>query len=116
AAVKAIAEGLRRLHTLETADCPFMVDVPASSLDDLVVSHGDACAPNTILTADGEFAGIVDLARVGVADRWFDLTIAAMSLEWNYGTGHEPLFYGTYGVERNEERIRFWQQWWSRNT
>lgn len=115
-AVKAIAEGLRRLHALETYDCPFMVDVPASPLDDTVLSHGDACAPNTILAADGTFTGIVDLARVGLADRWFDLTIAAMSLEWNYGKGYEPLFYATYGIERNEERIRFWQQWWNSST
>lgn len=115
-AVRAIAEGLRRLHALDASDCPFMVDVPASSQDDLVVCHGDACAPNTILASDGSFAGIVDLARIGIADRWFDLAISAMSLEWNYGDGYQPLLYETYGIEPNEERIRFWRSWWRDET
>lgn len=115
-AVRAIAEGLRRLHSLETFDCPFMTDLPASADDDLVLSHGDACAPNTILDAHGNFLGLVDLARLGLADRWFDLTIAAQSLGWNYGEGYEPLFYATYGIEPNAARIRYWQRWWRENT
>lgn len=115
-AVRAIAEGLRRLHSLETSDCPFMSDVPASADDDLVLTQGDACAPNTVLSADGTFCGIVDLARIGVADRWLDLSVAAMSLGWNYGQGFEPVFYEAYGIAPNEERMRFWQEWWNLET
>ncbi|MGH3928191.1 MAG: phosphotransferase [Pseudonocardiaceae bacterium] len=36
-----------------------LADVP--SVDQLVVCHGDACAPNTLLTADGKPSGHVDL-------------------------------------------------------
>lgn len=115
-AVRAIASGLRRLHSLDLDDCPFMSDAPASPNDDSVLTHGDACAPNTVIAADGSFAGIVDVARLGVADRWLDLSVAAMSLEWNYGDGYEALFYETYGIERNEDRIRFWQEWWNTST
>ena len=110
-AVRAIAHGLRSLHTLDAADCPFMSSAPAAADDDLVVTHGDACAPNTIVGSDGSFAGIVDVARLGVADRWLDLAIASRSLEWNYGAGYEPLFFEKYGVAPDESRIRRWLDW-----
>lgn len=110
-AVRAIATGLRRLHTLDAADCPFMSSAPASADDDLVVSHGDACAPNTVIAPDGSFVGIVDVARVGVADRWLDLAIASRSLGWNYGQGFEPLFFDAYGIAPDAARIRRWLDW-----
>ena len=113
-AVRAIATGLRRLHALDVADCPFMADAPANADDDLVVAHGDACAPNTVIAPDGAFAGIVDVARLGAADRWLDLSVASMSLQWNYGEGLEPLFFDAYGIEPNAERIAFWRDWWHR--
>ena len=46
-------------------------DIPP--VDRLVVCHGDACAPNTLLTDDGRWSGHVDLGQLGVADRWADL-------------------------------------------
>ena len=107
-AVHAIAEGLRALHALPVADCAFVCrwapasDVPA---EDLVVVQGDACAPNTIIGTDGQFAGHVDLGFVGVADRWADLAVASQSLDWNYGSGWQDEFFAAYGVERDERRI-----------
>ena len=53
-------------------------------IDRLVVCHGDACAPNTLIDDDGRCCGHVDLDALGVADRWADLAVATMSLEWNY--------------------------------
>src|SRR5262245_4550806 len=35
-------------------------------------AHGDACAPNTLLAADGRWSGHVDLGLLGIADRWAD--------------------------------------------
>ena len=48
----------------------------APPADRLVVCHGDACAPNTLMADDGTFSGHVDLGDLGVADRWADLAIA----------------------------------------
>lgn len=111
-AVHAVAEGLRALHALSAADCPFACrwtpasDVPA---DDLVVVQGDACAPNTIIGSDGRFVGHVDLGFVGVADRWADLAVASQSLDWNYGSGWQDEFFAAYGIERDEGRIALYR-------
>ena len=55
--------------------------------DKLVVCHGDACAPNTLITDDGRWSGHVDLGDLGVADRLANRAIATWSTEWNYGPG-----------------------------
>ena len=49
-------------------------------IDRLVVCHGDACAPNTLIDDDGRCCGHVDLGDLGVADRWADLAVATLSL------------------------------------
>jgi kanamycin kinase len=117
-AIRAIATGLRVLHAMPTMDCPYDWGVAARlataaqsgrrvpadlheppAVDRLVVCHGDACAPNTLLSTDGRFLATVDLARLGVADRWADLAVATMSLGWNYPAYHEGLFWETYGIE-----------------
>jgi aminoglycoside phosphotransferase len=54
-------------------------------VDELVVCHGDSCAPNTLITGNGCCSGHLDLGALGVADRWADLAIATWSTTWNYG-------------------------------
>lgn len=61
-------------------------------VDELVVCHGDGCAPNTLLTDDGGWAGHVDLGALGVADRCADLAVAT----WNYGPGYSDLSFSEY--------------------
>jgi len=132
AAVRAIAHGLRMLHDGLDADaCPFSwsvdtrvaaaarhgVTVPptlreAPPIERLVVCHGDPCSPNTLIAASGEFAAIVDVARVGVADRWADLAVASMSLGWNYGDGWEGLFFEEYGIQPDPLRIAYYRALW----
>lgn len=120
-AVRAIASGLRRLHdSLPVDACPFIgswaehedTDLPPP--EHLVVCHGDPCVPNTLVSSDGEFAAHVDLGMLGVADRWSDLAIATYSISWavNFGRSYDELFFATYGVEPDEERIAFYRDLW----
>lgn len=87
-----------------------LLDVPEP--DVLVVCHADACAPNTLLADDGTWAAHVDLGRLGVADRWADLAVAAWSTEWNYGTGWAGHVYEAYGVEPDPGRIAYYRLLW----
>ncbi|MET2012801.1 aminoglycoside 3'-phosphotransferase [Microbacterium chocolatum] len=132
-AVRAIGEGLRAWHDrLPTTTCPFTwsvadrisaarargIVVPpalhdAPEVDRLVVCHGDACAPNTLIGDDGRWAGHVDVGALGVADRWADIAVASMSLEWNYGPGWDSEFYDAYGVAPDTVRLTFYRDLWN---
>lgn len=81
-------------------------------VDKLVVCHGDACAPNTLVDTEGNFLAHVDMGAVGVADRWADLAVAAWSTEWNDGPGYELLVHEAYGVEPDAERIAYYRMLW----
>ena len=81
-------------------------------VDRLVVCHGDACAPNTLLDASGRFLAHVDLGSLGIADRWSDIAVAAWSTEWNYGPGLAPLLYDSYGVAADADRIAYYRLLW----
>lgn len=85
-------------------------DVPP--IDRLVVCHGDACAPNTLVADDGTWTGHVDLATLGLADRWADLAIASWSLGWNFGPGFEDTFWAAYGIRPDQERIAYYRLLW----
>lgn len=131
-AVAALGRALRRFHdTLPVAGCPFDWQVPyrlgravgdTSGLldppptDRLVVCHGDACSPNTLLAeapaGGAEAVGWVDLSGLGVADRWADLSVATMALGWNYGEGFEELFLQAYGVVADPVRTAYYRALW----
>jgi kanamycin kinase/streptomycin 3"-kinase/aminoglycoside 3'-phosphotransferase-2 len=50
-------------------------------LGDLVVCHGDACLPNFLADPESlEITGMVDVGRLGVADRHLDLALAVRSM------------------------------------
>ncbi len=94
-----VAQALTRLEAVPT-------------IDRAVVCHGDACAPNTLLTDEGQWSGHVDLDALGVADRWADLAVATWSTEWNYGPGWEGQLLGGYGVPEDRERTRCYRLLW----
>ncbi len=76
--------------------------------EDLVVCHGDFCAPNVVLQ-DWRVTGFVDLGELGAADRWWDVAVGAWSVGWNFGEGLEALFYDSYGIAPDPGRIRFFR-------
>jgi kanamycin kinase len=81
-------------------------------IDTLVVCHGDACAPNTLITADGRWSGHVDLGLLGTADRWADLAVATWSAGWNYGPDWERPLLDAYGVKPDPDRTRYYRLLW----
>lgn len=85
-------------------------DIPP--VDRLVVCHGDACAPNTIVDHGGSWSGHVDLGSLGVADRWADLSVATWSTEWNFGPGWQNALLDAYGIEPDHERITYYRLLW----
>jgi len=87
-----------------------IADIPP--IDKLVVCHGDACSPNTLLDEDGNWCAHVDLDVLGVADRWADLAVATWSTEWNYGPGWTEPLLAAYGVEPDWERIAYYKLLW----
>ena len=135
-AVRALGEGLRFLHhALPVAECPFSWSVgtrlarardrgapagqepqrwldEAPPVDRLVVCHGDACAPNTLLDDAGRVSGHVDLGALGVADRWADLAVATWSTVWNYGPGWERPLLDAYGIDPDPDRTPFYRRLW----
>ena len=132
-AVRAIGRGLRAFHdALPVDSCPFDwgvearvanaarrgIRLPAAlrkapRIDRVVVCHGDACSPNTILDLEGRITGHVDLGALGVADRWADIAVAAMSTEWNYGPGWEATLLDAYGVAPDPERQEYYRSLWN---
>ncbi|WP_309069802.1 aminoglycoside 3'-phosphotransferase [Microbacterium sp.] len=132
-AVRAIAVGLRALHdALPVEECPYDWSVPTRlaraasrgiampaelrdppSVDRLVVCHGDACSPNTLIGPDGRWVAHVDLGALGTADRWADIAVATMSLGWNYGPGWDETFLDAYGVDPDPVRTAYYRALWN---
>ena len=82
------------------------------SVDRLVVCHGDACAPNTLIGRDGKWSGHVDFGALGVADRWADIAAATWSVGWNYGMGWETTLLDAYGIAPDPERSAYYRLLW----
>lgn len=123
-AIRAIATGLRAIHAIRIDDFPpewtaqvWVGRRPESlgsppPVDEPVVVHGDACAPNTLVSLDGEWVGHVDFGDLAVGDRWADLAIASLSLDWNFGEGHQDELFQAYGIEPDGERLRYYRALW----
>lgn len=123
-AIAAIAAGLRAIHAIPIGDFPaeWTAEVwvgrapatlgPRPPITDPVLVHGDACAPNTLISSGGRWTGNVDFGDLGVGDRWADLAVASMSLDWNFGEGHQAEFFAAYGIRPDHERIRWYRRLW----
>jgi len=101
-----------RVHRSLSVDQALDMLSDAPGIDTPVVCHGDACAPNTLLTDDGHWSGHVDFGALGVADRWADLAIATWSTDWNYGPGWEDRLLAAYGIEADPVRTPYYRLLW----
>jgi kanamycin kinase len=123
-AITAIATGLRAIHAIPTDDFPAAWASetwvrrrpdsigPCPPVDGPVLVHGDACAPNTLVSAEGRWSGNVDFGDLATGDRWADLAVASLSLDWNFGEGHQHELFDAYGIEPDAERIRYYRALW----
>lgn len=71
--------------------------------EDLVVCHGDYCLPNVLIDPDTlTVTGIVDVGRLGLADRHGDLALMTRSIAGGrnrqYDSGHADRFMARYGA------------------
>jgi len=100
-----------RTHQHLTLQEAFVILEDPPSVDQLVVCHGDACAPNTIID-EANWSGHVDLGSLGIADRWADLAIATWSTEWNYGPGWDEALLDAYDIEADPDRTAYYRLLW----
>jgi len=80
---------------------------------DLVVGHGDLCAPNILLAEDGSVTGFVDLGKLGVADRASDLGCQVWSLEFNQLGAVVDDFLDAYGPDVDRAAVRWYRNFYT---
>jgi kanamycin kinase/streptomycin 3"-kinase/aminoglycoside 3'-phosphotransferase-2 len=82
---------------------------------DLVVCHGDACLPNFLADPETiEITGMVDVSRLGVADRHLDLALATRSatdtsLNPAWGPDAAQALLAAYGRPADPWRLDFYR-------
>ena len=123
-AIRAIATGLRAIHAVPIDDFPdgwtaavWVGRHPRRSGRGRRSSTRCSCTatparPTRSISDDGAWTGNVDFGDLAVGDRWADLAIASLSLDWNFGEGHQQELFDAYGIEPDEERIRWYRALW----
>ncbi|TDW70259.1 aminoglycoside 3'-phosphotransferase [Kribbella pratensis] len=75
-----------------------------------VVCHGDACLPNVFFDPRTlKVTGLIDLGRLGIADRYTDLALTAIQLHDEWSADPAP-FFAAYGLsEPDSRRLEFFR-------
>ncbi|MGW6197972.1 phosphotransferase [Kribbella sp. NPDC055110] len=75
-----------------------------------VVCHGDACLPNVFFDPETlEVTGLIDLGRLGIADRYADLALTTIQLHDEWSADPAP-FLEVYGVpDPDPRRLHFFR-------
>ncbi|GAA2707384.1 APH(3') family aminoglycoside O-phosphotransferase [Micromonospora olivasterospora] len=89
---------------------------PPPAVEDLVVCHGDPCLDNFLVAPDTlALTGILDVGRLGAADRWKDLAIAVRDVteqcadEGDEGQAAAARFLARYGARPDAGKDRFYR-------
>lgn len=83
--------------------------------EDLAVCHGDLCLPNVLLDPDTLMVtGLIDVGRLGRADRYSDLALATRSIAGGqnpqYSVHHADRYLTRYGIEQADTaRVTFYR-------
>lgn len=83
-------------------------------LEELVVCHGDLCLPNIVLDPGTfAFAGFVDLGRLGLADRYADISLLLANSRETWpdeqrAVAADEAFARRYGITLDGPRQRFY--------
>jgi streptomycin 3"-kinase len=82
----------------------------ARAAGDLVGCHGDACLPNFFFDPISlKVTGLIDLGRLGIADRYADLALTTIQLHDEWSADPAP-FLAAYGLpEPDPRRIEFYR-------
>ena len=102
-------------HGRSAADLLAEVQARRPWTEDLVVCHGDACLPNVLVDPDAlTVSGWVDLGRLGVADRHWDLALLTRSMgdnALNPGFGPEAAvaLLAAYSVVADPDLLDFYR-------
>ncbi|QOG08851.1 APH(3'') family aminoglycoside O-phosphotransferase [Aureimonas sp. OT7] len=82
---------------------------------DMVVCHGDPCMPNFIVDPRSlQCAGVIDLGRLGTADRYADLALMVANAGESWTTPHEAergftILFDILGISApDRERLAFY--------
>jgi streptomycin 3"-kinase len=80
------------------------------SVAEPVVCHGDACLPNVFFDpVTLEVTGLIDLGRLGIADRYSDLALTTIQLHDVWSADPAP-FLAAYGLpDPDERRLSFYR-------
>jgi kanamycin kinase len=83
--------------------------------EDVVVCHGDFCLPNVILDpVTLDVVGVIDVGRLGLADRYADLALMARSigdqrLNPQFSGEYAERFLARVGARGDDERVAFYR-------
>jgi streptomycin 3"-kinase len=100
----------RQLQPTELLDQVVAERPYVESVLEPVVCHGDACLPNVFFDPDTlEVTGLIDLGRLGVADRYADLALTTIQLHDEWSADPRP-FLEAYGVpDPDPRRLHFFR-------
>ncbi len=92
------------------------VEATRPAVEEVVVAHGDLCLPNVLLDPDTlRITGLIDLGRLGIADRYADLALATRSLRATdlnpqFSSESADRFLARYGESPvDAQRLEFYQ-------
>lgn len=83
------------------------------AVEDVVVCHGDYCLPNVLVDPESfEPTGLIDVGRLGRADRYADLALMSRSIRGDlnpqYGAEHVDRFLAAYGADPDDPRLDYY--------